>query len=77
MENTITALVERFGSQGKAATALGITDRTFRNYVKNPECVPKPMRRLMESVLRDTDTEEDHHALHSPLLGCASPEARA
>ncbi len=74
MEKTITALVERFGSQGKAAIALGITDRTFRNYVKKPDCVPKPMRRLMESVLRDSD---EGRALHPQIKVGPSPEARA
>lgn len=75
MEKTITALVERFGSQGKAAIALGITDRTFRNYVKKPDCVPKPMRRLMESVLRDSD--EGRFVLHSSIKDTPSPEVRA
>lgn len=75
MEKTIIALVERFGSQGKAAIALGITDRTFRNYVKKPECVPKPMRRLMESVLRDSD--EGRYTLHPPIQDTPLPEARA
>lgn len=71
MENTISALVERFGSQGKAATTLGVTDRTFRNYVKNPERVPKPMRRLMESVLRGGEDTPP------PVQPLADTEARA
>lgn len=51
MKETITALIQKFGNQRKAAIALGITDRTFRNYVKKPDCVPEPMRRLMMSIL--------------------------
>lgn len=51
MKETITALIKKFGNQRKAAVALGVTDRTFRNYVKEPDCVPEPMRRLMKSIL--------------------------
>ena len=51
MKETITALIKKFGNQRKAAVALGVTDRTFRNYVKEPDCVPVPMRRLMKSIL--------------------------
>lgn len=56
MKETITALIKKFGNQRKAAVALGITDRTFRNYVKEPDCVPEPMRRLMKSILEQEET---------------------
>ncbi len=56
MKDTIAALVEKFGSQRRAAEVLGITDRTFRNYVKEPDCVPEPMRRLMKSILEHDRT---------------------
>lgn len=58
MEETLTALIKKFGSQCKAATALGITDRTFRNYVRKPSCVPEPMRRLMKTVLEQEEPSQ-------------------
>lgn len=58
MEETLTALIKKFGSQCKAATALGITDRTFRNYVRKPGCVPEPMRRLMKTVLEQEEPSQ-------------------
>ena len=51
MESTITALIEKFGSQEKAAEALGVKGRTFRNYVRNPDSVPEPARKGMLYLL--------------------------
>lgn len=51
MNNTLKEFVAIFGSQVKAAAELGITDRTFRNYVKCPEKIPTPVARLMDTII--------------------------
>ena len=47
----IVAIVDKFGSQVDAAAALGVKDRTFRNYVKNPTSIPEPARKGMLYLL--------------------------
>lgn len=73
MKDTITALIKKFGNQRKAAVALGITDRTFRNYVKEPDCVPEPMRRLMKSILE----QEGTHPIQPPMAPGKTPNLSA
>ena len=73
MKDTITALIKKFGNQRKAAVALGITDRTFRNYVKEPDCVPEPMRRLMKSILE----QEGTHSIQPPMTHGKTPNLSA
>ena len=55
MNQTLNKIIELFGSQVKAAARLGVTDRTFRNYVKCPKKIPKPMQNLMASILFQED----------------------
>lgn len=53
MKELIAAMTEKFGNQRKAAEQLGVTDRAFRNYVKNPDRIPKPMQKLMKTLMHD------------------------
>ena len=53
MKELIAAMTEKFGNQRKAAEQLGVTDRAFRNYVKNPDRIPKPIQKLMKSLMHN------------------------
>ena len=50
-KNIIMKLVDLYGSQEKAAEALGVTGRTFRNYVRTPDAVPAPVQLGMQHLL--------------------------
>ena len=70
MHETLRALVTLYGSQARAAAALGVTDRTLRGYFARPVSVPIPMRKLMIATLM---AGRDIPAAPSPSL--SSPPA--
>lgn len=70
MENTIRILIEKYGSQVRVAEALGVGDRTFRNYVRSPQTVPLPMCRFMRTLAAQDDTPPP------PLPVKGNPEAQ-
>ena len=51
IEDVINDLVKHYGNQEKAAEALGVTPRTFRNYVRAPDSVPRPVRLGLHHLL--------------------------
>jgi len=57
MQTAITDLITAYGGQRGAAAALGVTDRTIRNYVKNPSNIPAPMQKLI--LLKAREASED------------------
>lgn len=51
MKEIVATLIEKYGSQVKAANALGVSDRTFRNYVRFPQRIPHHMQNYMRVLI--------------------------
>lgn len=69
IQEIIHDLISRYGSQEKAASALGVNARTFRNYVRSPEAVPRPVQLGMRHLLNDSPLTPPADAATPPEVG--------